>query len=1047
VTTGSLTNAVGGIIRAIADDTSSSRLLIANLENRGTLLVEADLVFNGNVANSGTVSIPEGRTLTANNVITWVHRQGAITGTGTLSLASGSTLALEGDFTPGGFLLNAPNLTINGPARLLGPATGEFLIRDWTINAPIVVSGDMRITGSVSVSSALSVAQGKTLRLATDQTGSQAFLTVANGFENQGTIELRTGLDGSQVRLTVTTGSLTNAVGGIIRAIADDTSSSRVLFANLENRGTLFVEADLVLNGDVANSGTVSIPEGRTLTANNVITWVHRQGAITGTGTLSLASGSTLALEDDFTPGGFLLSGPNLTINGPARLLGPATGEFLIRDWTINAPMAVSGDMKIIGSVSISSGLSVAQGKTLRVATDQTGSQAFLTVANGFENQGTIELRTGLDGSQVRLTVTTGSLTNAVGGIIRAIADDTSSSRLLIANLENRGTLHVLNGATLMMNGVLINGSSGVLGGNGVFNFAGATLTNEGTVSPGVSPGVLTIEGNLPWASTARFDVEIGGFTAGSQHDQLILSNPADLGGTIRAGLINGFFPKKDDAFTVLTYPSRTGAFASLDNPLPERIAWEVRYGTTSAQLVVLNTAPTLGAIVNRTVDEETLLSITASATDQDLPAQTLTYSLATAPAGMAINPTTGQISWTPTEAQGPGTYNVTVRVTDNGTPALGHTTSFIVTVDEVNVAPQLATPASQNVNEQSEMVLTINATDADIPANALTYEMLSAPPGATFNPATREFRWTPTEVQGPGNYEVTVRVTDNGAPALSHSGSFIITVNEVNVAPQLVLPATPSVNEQNELVLTINGTDADLPANALTYEMLSGPPGATFNPATREFRWTPTEAQGPGSFTATFRSTDQNPAAVNEKQLSATAALNISVNEVNLPPTLLPPTNRTIHAGTVFSAIATATDPDLPANSLTYAKAFGPEGVNVSAAGLVTWATSDADAGTINLIGIVVSDDGTPRLTSTNTFSITVNAPPRFTSFVKTDEILTAAWSSIPGTSYRLQYINALVNDGWLDLSGDVIAEGNSASTVDSSPEPARFYRVRVLP
>ena len=221
-------------------------------------------------------------------------------------------------------------------------------------------------------------------------------------------------------------------------------------------------------------------------------------------------------------------------------------------------------------------------------------------------------------------------------------------------------------------------------------------------------------------------------------------------------------------AFTVLTYPSRTGEFATLDNPLPERIAWEVRYGATSAQLVVLNTAPTLASITNRTVNEHALLSITASATDQDLPAQTMTYSLVTGPPGMTINPANGQITWTPTEAQSAGNYNIAVRVTDSGTPALSHTTAFTVIVNEVNVAPQLALPGAQTVDERRELVLIINGTDADLPANGLTYEMLSAPAGATFNATTREFRWTPSEAQGPGNFTATFRVTDRNPGAIN---------------------------------------------------------------------------------------------------------------------------------------------------------------------------------------------------------------------------------------------------------------------------------------
>ena len=39
------------------------------------------------------------------------------------------------------------------------------------------------------------------------------------------------------------------------------------------------------------------------------------------------------------------------------------------------------------------------------------------------------------------------------------------------------------------------------------------------------------------------------------------------------------------------------------------------------------------------------------------------------APAGAAINAATGAFSWTPTEAQGPGVFPITIRATDNGTP------------------------------------------------------------------------------------------------------------------------------------------------------------------------------------------------------------------------------------------------------------------------------------------------------------------------------------------------------------------------------------------
>src|SRR5205085_2450355 len=71
-------------------------------------------------------------------------------------------------------------------------------------------------------------------------------------------------------------------------------------------------------------------------------------------------------------------------------------------------------------------------------------------------------------------------------------------------------------------------------------------------------------------------------------------------------------------------------------------------------------------------------------------PANSITYSLVTgAPAGMTINAASGAISWTTTEANGPGTYPVSVRATDGG--GLSSTTTFNVTVNEVNVPPTLS--------------------------------------------------------------------------------------------------------------------------------------------------------------------------------------------------------------------------------------------------------------------------------------------------------------------------------------------------------------------
>ncbi len=204
-----------------------------------------------------------------------------------------------------------------------------------------------------------------------------------------------------------------------------------------------------------------------------------------------------------------------------------------------------------------------------------------------------------------------------------------------------------------------------------------------------------------------------------------------------------------------------------------------------------------LTATGNKTVAELATLAFTATATDADVPANTVTFSLdAGAPTGATINASTGAFSWTPTEAQGPGTYPITIRATDNGTPALSDFEGIAVTVNEVNVAPVVTNPGSHTVNELTSLTFTVAATDADAPANTLTWSLEGAPAGATINPSTGAFSWTPTEAQGPGTFPITIRATDNGTPALSDFEAITVTVNEVNVAPTLTAIGNKTVSE-----------------------------------------------------------------------------------------------------------------------------------------------------------------------------------------------------------------------------------------------------------
>ena len=396
------------------------------------------------------------------------------------------------------------------------------------------------------------------------------------------------------------------------------------------------------------------------------------------------------------------------------------------------------------------------------------------------------------------------------------------------------------------------------------------------------------------------------------------------------------------------------------------------------------NAAPVLAAIGNKNVNEQALLSFTAAATDES--PSTLVFSLAnpatgTFPTGAAINPSTGAFTWTPSEAQGQGVYRVKVVVTDAGT--LTDFEEIQITVDEVNLAPVLAMIGNQTVDEGVELAFTAIATDADLPANNLSFSLIGAPAGASINSTTGAFSFTPTEAQGPGSFNFKVRVTDDGSPVLFAEEMITVTVNEVNAAPVWTTIDDKTVDEEVLLSFVVNATDSDFPANTLTYSVSGSlPTGANFDPDTRTFSWTPSEAQGPGTYPVTLR--------VNDGTVNVDESFSITVNEVNLPPVLAAIGPQSGDEQDLLTFTATATDPDLPPNTLTFSLLAGtnpvPSGAAITSGGVFTWTPTEAQGPGSFSFKVRVTDNGTnpANLYDEEEITVTVNEvnlPPELTT------------------------------------------------------------------
>ena len=87
----------------------------------------------------------------------------------------------------------------------------------------------------------------------------------------------------------------------------------------------------------------------------------------------------------------------------------------------------------------------------------------------------------------------------------------------------------------------------------------------SGVVEPGFSAGAITVNGAYTQGMAGKIEIEIGGLTPMTEHDQLNVSGVATLLGNIDVSLINGFVPAVGDTFDVVTFTSRAGAQPIVD--------------------------------------------------------------------------------------------------------------------------------------------------------------------------------------------------------------------------------------------------------------------------------------------------------------------------------------------------------------------------------------------------------------------------------------------------------------------------------------------------
>ena len=348
---------------------------------------------------------------------------------------------------------------------------------------------------------------------------------------------------------------------------------------------------------------------------------------------------------------------------------------------------------------------------------------------------------------------------------------------------------------------------------------------------------------------------------------------------------------------------------------------------------------------------ETVSLQITATDPDEDV----LTYSASGLPDGLSINSETGLISGTlPYTASVSSPYEVTVTVSDDGTPSEQEQVSFKWVVNDTNRNPQVTNPGDQSSAEGAVISLQIEASDPD--GNSLTYSASGLPDGLSINESSGLISGTISySAYSVAAYDVLITVTDNGSPALDGQAGFSWTVSNTNRSPDLTNPGLQSSFEGSVISLQLAAADPD--SDTLTWSANGLPAGLSIHESSGLISGTLTYTSHTASpYEVTVSVVDNGSPVLQDQEI-----FNWEVTDVNGTPQVTNPGEQNSAEGAVIELQITAVDPD--DDTLTWGASNLPDGLSINpSSGLISGTISQtASENSPYSVVITVSDNGTP--------------------------------------------------------------------------------------
>jgi RHS repeat-associated protein len=352
----------------------------------------------------------------------------------------------------------------------------------------------------------------------------------------------------------------------------------------------------------------------------------------------------------------------------------------------------------------------------------------------------------------------------------------------------------------------------------------------------------------------------------------------------------------------------------------------------------------------------------------QDAEGETITFGLGAHPSGMAIDPASGLLTWTPDAALADTTQHVVVTAAD---PRGGTSQVFDLSVitPGANHPPVITSTPRTQIGLGNVYAYDAQASDPD--NDPLSYHLDTAPAGMTID-ATGLVQWAPGSKQfGPN--QVTLHVDDGRGGTASQSFTITVVSHTTNQPPRIVSSPRTAGTVSHLFAYDVKAVDPD--GDPVRFSLDQAPPGLSIDAATGTVRWLPLADQL-GSNSVTVRVTDTFGA-------SATQSFSVTVRSVDLPPliTSTPPTQAAV--GQAYAYAVEALDPE--SDPLTYSLVTpAPAGMTIDAAtGLVQWVPA---AGQLGSNAVTLQVDDRQGGIATQSYTVVVsqtppNPPPVITS------------------------------------------------------------------